>query len=103
MLRLLAYIGKLVGTAVVGPGAVVLGDPGLDPMPAPTTPGQRFAYRLAGVALPVLLVLALIGLAWPILASIAFVLCVVIIVSRRRAGHHELLRKPPRQTSTGTG
>ncbi|HEX6128033.1 MAG TPA: hypothetical protein VF071_03325 [Candidatus Limnocylindria bacterium] len=87
MLRLLAYIGKLVGTAVVGPGAVVLGDPGLDAMPTPTTAGQRLAYRLAAVGLPVLLVLALVGLAWPILALVAFGLCVMIIVSRHRAGH----------------
>ena len=83
---MLAYIGKLVGTAVVGPGAVVLGDPGLDPAPAPTSPGQRLVNRLAGMALPVLLLLALTGFAWPILALVAIGLIVMIITSRYRAG-----------------
>jgi hypothetical protein len=86
VLRLLAYIGKLIGTVVVGPGAVVLGDPGLDPVPAPTTPWQRITYRVAAAAVPVILVLIVLGVAWTALAVIVVALCVLIVVSRLSAG-----------------
>jgi hypothetical protein len=80
--RLLTWIGQLIGTAVAGPGATVLGDPGLsaeEDMPR----GSPTAYRIAG-ALLVLGILAMAGLPLEMLAVLAVIAAVLIGVERLR-------------------
>lgn len=69
MLRLLAYFGKLIGTAVVGPSHHA---------------GAASRQPVGGGALPVLLLLALTGFAWPVLALVAIGFIAIIITSRYR-------------------
>jgi hypothetical protein len=81
MWRLLSWIGKIAATMWGGPGIVVLGDPGLDAA-FPDAAGMRWAYRIAAVTPLVVLVLILIGLAWPIVAIVAAILLLPMVVAR---------------------
>jgi hypothetical protein len=81
MWRLLSWIGKIVATAYGGPGIVVLGDPGLDPeIAGPNAP--RWGSRIAVLAPLIILVLILIGSAWPIVALVAAILLLPLSLSR---------------------
>jgi hypothetical protein len=73
---LLAWLGKIVGTLLGGPGIAVLGDPGV-PLGDPESPDEAAAEsdvppwmgRLAGV-LVVLAVLAFFGAPWQMLGAL---------------------------------
>lgn len=66
--RFLAWIGKLIGTVMVGPGAVVLGDPGLDYDP-PSKPWSPMTYRLIGLGFAAA-VLAIARVPLPVIAIV---------------------------------
>jgi hypothetical protein len=81
MWRLLSWIGKIAATMWGGPGIVVLGDPGLD-SGLPDAGAFRWAYRIAALAPLVVLVLILIGLAWPIGVVVAAILLLPMVLHR---------------------
>ena len=67
---LLAWLGKLVGTLLGGPGVAVLGDPGLDvEPPAAVSHRPSWVNRLAGLV-AVLAVLLFFGTPWQLLGPI---------------------------------
>lgn len=80
MYSLMTWIGKLIGTVMVGPGAVVLGDPGLDVEPA-TKPWSPMTYRVIGLVLA-LTVLAIGGVPLPVLGIIGLVVAGLIGLER---------------------
>jgi len=81
---LLAWLGKLFGTAFGGPGIAVLGDPGLEPQPS-VSRRTRWAYRI----LPVVVALAFFwqfGVPWTLLVAVAVIVLVLPpVVSTLRA------------------
>ena len=85
MFRTVAWIGKMLGTALGGPGVAVLGDPGLPEESADEQP-TFWTYRLIGVAAALLIVLwagaPLIAVGGVGLASAA-ILCVSWLRWRR--------------------
>ena len=79
---LLAWIGKLVGTLLGGPGIAVLGDPALDGDPPPAG-SRRLAWvnRLAGLVL-MLAVLLFFGAPWQLVGAIGLIGLVIVLRPR---------------------
>jgi hypothetical protein len=77
-----AWVGKLIGTMIAGPGAVVLGDPALagDPVTRRWSP---LTYRVVGVVLA-LSILVVGGMPWPVVAVVALVGAGLIGIERLR-------------------
>jgi hypothetical protein len=78
----LSWIGSLIGTALAGPGAAVIGDPGVDGALGEAR-APIYAYRLAGVTL-MLAVLLVAGAPWQLLLLIAAAAAVWIWILERR-------------------
>lgn len=88
MNRFVAWLAELAGTAIAGPGATVIGDPGLvrDPSEAPTSP---WLGRLAGLLLmtAILLVAGLPLQALPFVGLLVVVFMLLDRRARRHSGH----------------
>ena len=89
--RWLSWIGKIAATAYMGPGVVVIGDPGLDPLPVDAS-APRWVTRSAVLSPIVALVLIMFSVAWPLVAGVAVMLLLPLVLrriqaARRRASH----------------
>lgn len=81
MRRLLRWIGNLVSVAYGGPGLVDLGDQDLVVAPADQA-APRWVSRIAVLTPLVVIVLALVGLPWPVVAVVAASLLAPVAVTR---------------------
>lgn len=81
MRGLLRWIGNAASVAFGGSGIVDPGDP-TAALPLADDAAPRWVARLAVLAPIVVIVLALVGLPWPILAIVAVLLLLPLIVNR---------------------
>jgi Flp pilus assembly protein TadB len=81
MRRLLRWIGSLISVAVGGPGLVDLGDQDFAVAPADQA-APRWVSGIAVLTPLVVIVLALVGLPWPVVAVVAAVLVTPLLVTR---------------------
>jgi Flp pilus assembly protein TadB len=81
MRRLLSWIANLVSVAYGGPGLVDLGDQDLVETPADHA-APRWVSGIAVLTPLVVIVLALLGLPWPLVAVVAALLLIPLLVTR---------------------
>jgi hypothetical protein len=81
MNRFIAWLGEIFGTAVAGPGATVIGDPGLvgDGSRSPSSAWRR---RLAAVLL-LFAVLVVASTPWPLVLPLGILLMAFLFLDRR--------------------
>lgn len=94
--RLVTWIGQLIGTALAGPGATVIGDPGLGSDPD-VPRGSPTSYRIAGAVL-MLGILLIAGLPLEMLALFAAIAAALIGLQRLRAARGEGRRQRSMRT-----
>lgn len=83
----MAWLGELIGTAVAGPGATVIGDPALtDDNGDAEEPTPAWMYRCAAVGI-LLLVLLAAGAAWQLAAGIGAVGLMAVLLDAWRRRH----------------
>lgn len=85
MKALVAWVGRLLGTLVGGPGIAVLGDPGLPLEPADEVSGESDVpgwMKRAAAVLFVLAVLLFFGAPWQMLGALGLIGLVFVVRPR---------------------